>query len=91
MQLRVTFVVVLSILALSIAAPFAFGQAAQAQTIVSAPLAASAPTVVPALISYIGSSVNSEGQPLSGEVSITFLFFKEASGEESLCGRNRSG
>jgi hypothetical protein len=79
MQLRVTFVVVLSILA-----PSAFGQLAQAQATVSTPLAASAPTVVPALISYIGSSVSSEGQPLPGEVNITFLFFKEASGGEPL-------
>ncbi len=48
------------------------------------PVAATAPTVVPALVPYSGVAVKSDGTPLSGESSITFLIFKEQNGGEPL-------
>jgi hypothetical protein len=59
---------------------------AVSQTASSAPTpaAASAPTVVPALVPYSGVALNAEGKPLSGESSITFLIFKDQQGGEPL-------
>lgn len=48
------------------------------------PLAASAPTAVPALIPYTGIAENSSGKPLSGEMLITFSLFKDEQGGEAL-------
>jgi hypothetical protein len=60
---------------------------AVSQTVSSAPIsvaAATAPTVVPALVAYSGTALNAEGNPLSGEASITFLIFKDQTGGEPL-------
>jgi hypothetical protein len=48
------------------------------------PLAASAPTVVPALVPYSGVAVGGDGKPLSGEAGATFLIFKDEQGGEPL-------
>ena len=63
------------------------------QTVSSAPIsvaAATAPTVVPALVAYSGTALNAEGNPLSGEVSITFLIFKDQTGGEPLFAETRT-
>ncbi len=60
---------------------------AVSQTVSSAPIsvaAATAPTVVPALVAYSGTALYVEGNPLSGEASITFLIFKDQTGGEPL-------
>jgi hypothetical protein len=44
--------------------------------------AVSAQTVVPALVGYSGTALNAQGSPLSGEVSMTFLIFKDQTGGE---------
>jgi hypothetical protein len=48
------------------------------------PLAASAQTVVPALVPYIGVAEGVDGKPLAGDVSMTFLLFKDETGGEPL-------
>ena len=60
---------------------------AVSQTVSPAPIsvaAATAPTVVPALVAYSGTALNAEGNPPSGETSITFLIFKDQTGGEPL-------
>jgi hypothetical protein len=54
------------------------------------PAAASAPTVVPALVPYSGVALKSDGSPLSGESSITFLIFKDETGGEPLFSETQS-
>ena len=49
-----------------------------------APIAATAPTVVPALVPYSAIAEGGDGKPLAGEVSMTFLLFKDESGGEPL-------
>jgi hypothetical protein len=56
----------------------------QSLAILSTPLAASAPTAVPALISYSGIAENSSGKLLNGETLMTFSLFKDEQGGESL-------
>src|SRR4051794_12836180 len=48
------------------------------------PVAASAPTTVPPLIPYNGVARGSDGKPLTGDLSMTFLIFKDESGGEPL-------
>ena len=48
------------------------------------PLAATAPTAVPALVPFSGSALDSKGKPLSGEMSATFLIYKDQQGGEPL-------
>ena len=50
----------------------------------AAPLAAMAPTAVPALVPYSGTAMSLDGKQLTGEVAITFLIFKEVQGGEPL-------
>jgi hypothetical protein len=50
----------------------------------STPLAATAPTTVPALVSYSGQALAHDGKPLSGEIGVTFLIFKDQTGGEPL-------
>ena len=72
-------------LALALLLVPSFGAAAQ--TVSSAPIsvsAATAPTVVPALVAYSGTALNAKGNPASGEASITFLIFKDQTGGEPL-------
>src|SRR5271170_1604105 len=59
--------------------------AAVSQTISSASTpVAGALTIVPALVGYSGTALNAQGNPLSGEASITFLIFKDQNGGEPL-------
>src|SRR5277367_865119 len=58
-----------------------------AQTAVSSsaiPMAASAPTTVPALVPYSGIALSADSRPLAAETSITFLIYKEEQGGEPL-------
>ena len=62
---------------------------AASQTVASAPtsptaVAASAPTAVPPLVPYSGIALSSQGKPLSGEASVTFLIYKDEQGGEAL-------
>ncbi len=57
---------------------------AQAPTTKPTPLAATAPTTVPALVSYSGQALEHDGKPLSGEIGVTFLIFKDQTGGEPL-------
>jgi len=50
----------------------------------SAPLAATAPTPVPALVPFSGTDVGFEGKPVTREASITFEIFKDEKGGEPL-------
>jgi hypothetical protein len=59
-------------------------QTAQTINLQSAPLAASASTVVPALVPFSGILTEPNGKPLSGETAITFLIFKDQQGGEPL-------
>jgi hypothetical protein len=49
-----------------------------------APIAVTAPTVVPALVLYTGLAATSDGRALSSETSMTFLLFKDEAGGEPL-------
>ena len=57
---------------------------AQIQASSVTPLAASAPTVVPALVPYSGVVVEPDGKSLSVETGITFLIYKDQTGGEPL-------
>jgi hypothetical protein len=46
------------------------------------PAAATAPTSVPALVPYSGAALDSRGKALTGEVSVTFLIYKDQQGGE---------
>ena len=48
------------------------------------PVAASAPTVVPALIPYASVAAAVDGKPLAGDSSMTFLIFKDEAGGQPL-------
>ncbi len=61
-----------------------FAQISATSAASAAPLAASAPTVVPALVPYSGLAIDREGRALSGETGITFLIFKDPNGGEPL-------
>jgi hypothetical protein len=53
------------------------------QTSISS-VAATAPTAVPPLIPYTATAISPEGKPLTGELSIAFLLFKDEQGGEPL-------
>ena len=57
---------------------------AQTATLKSTPVAASAPTAVPALVPYVGTATASDGKPLIGEAGVTFLIYKDETGGEPL-------
>ena len=63
------------------AVPRSFAQTGALQA--ATPLAATAPTAVPALVPFSGTVV-ADGKPLSGEAAITFLIYKDESGGEPL-------
>jgi hypothetical protein len=50
----------------------------------STPAAASAPTAIPALVPYSGVAIAGEGKPFTGEVTATFLIYKDEQGGEPL-------
>ncbi len=60
----------------------AHGQTANQKT--ATPIAATAATSVPALVNYAGAAAASDGKPLTGEASITFLIYKDPTGGEPL-------
>ena len=60
----------------------AFGQANDPAH--TAPVAATAATVIPALVRYSGVALRADGKALSGASSITFLIFKDQAGGEPL-------
>jgi trimeric autotransporter adhesin len=62
----------------------ASGQMPARMVSTSTPVAASAPTVVPALVPYSGVVLGGDGKALSGEIAFTFLLFKEEQGGDPL-------
>jgi hypothetical protein len=68
----------------SVASCTSFAQIQASSATLVAPLAASAPTVVPALVPYSGVAVDRDGHALSGETGITFLIYKDQNGGEPL-------
>ncbi len=77
---------ILPLLALlvSAAGSTAFAQIQSPAAAPIAPLAASAPTVVPALVPYSGIALDHEGHALTGQIGVTFLVFKDQAGGEPL-------
>ena len=59
-----------------------FGQVLDSSETV--PLAATAPTPVPALVPYAGVSISPEGKPVTDPISITFLIHRNPQGGEAL-------
>jgi hypothetical protein len=57
-------------------------QTTERKTAQATPIAASAPTVVPALVPYSGIAVGGDGKAISGEASVTFLIYKDEQGGE---------
>jgi hypothetical protein len=49
-----------------------------------APIAATAPTAVPALVPYSAVAEGTDGRPLTGDMSMTFLLFRDEAGGEPL-------
>lgn len=82
MVIRLNQFVVLSAFFVSAAGCASFAQTQVPSPASVAPLAASAPTVVPALVPYSGFAVDGNGRALSGETGITFLIFKDQTGGE---------
>lgn len=69
------------------AALFAAIQPGSAQTATLeswTPIAATAPTSVPALVPYSGEAIGANGKPLTGDVTATFLIYKDEQGGEPL-------
>src|SRR5277367_1676392 len=50
----------------------------------STPIAASAATVVPALVPHSGIAMGDDGKPFAGETGVTFLIYKDEQGGEPL-------
>jgi hypothetical protein len=74
----------LALLALfSFAAAAGRPSAAQTATM-HTPIAASAPTAVPALVPFNGTTLGEDARPLTGQNSITFLIFKDEQAGEPL-------
>jgi len=73
------------VLALVIATTAHFPSIAQtASGKADTPIAASAPTAVPALVPYSGAAIGSDGKSVGAERAITFLIYKEETGGEPL-------
>jgi hypothetical protein len=77
-----------SIFAFALALPFfsaAFLSApGEAQRTPAAPAAASAPTAIPALVPFSGVATGGDGKPVTGEIGMTFLIYKDEQGGEPL-------
>jgi hypothetical protein len=71
-------------LASLLALPIAVSQTA------ATPIAASAPTAVPALVPYNGVALAADGKPLSGEVGVTLVIYKDEQGGEPLFAETQS-
>ncbi len=70
--------------------PWAAGQTTAVAPIALTPIAASAATVVPALIPYSGIALGSHGNVLSGEKIVTFQIYKDEQGGEPLFAESQS-
>jgi len=82
---RVYLVLAFSLTVASIGIDGALRSNAQtANARVAAPLAASAPTAVPALVPFSGLAVGLDGKPVAPEAQITFLIFKDEEGGDAL-------
>jgi len=69
----------------AIAFPLAsLAQAPDAKRAAPAPMAASAPTAVPALVPFAAMALDAEDKPLQPEAQINFLIFKDELGGEAL-------
>ncbi len=88
MTIRPKFILELCVVLLPVASSIAQIQTSGATP--SASLAATAPTVVPALIPFSGVALDRDGHPLSGETGITFLFYKDQTGGEPLLTETQS-
>jgi hypothetical protein len=83
-RLALTLILFRTVPILSFVAGTALTGAQNAAVSKSTPIAATAPTSVPALIPYTGIAQGRDGKPLSGEISATFLIFKDDQGGEPL-------
>jgi len=63
-------------------APSSHAQSSTSQTVT--PIAASAPTAVPALVPYSGTVIGETGKDLSTEIATSFLIYKDEQGGEPL-------
>jgi len=72
----------LAVAALAVASQPGFGQISESTAIV--PLAATAPTPVPALVPYTGIAASRDGKPLTEPVPVTFLIYGGPQGGEAL-------
>ena len=84
MTIRTRLIVGLFVVLVPVASRISFAQTQASSAILTAPLAASASTAVPALIPYSGVALDRDGRALSGETGITFLFYKDQTGGEPL-------
>jgi hypothetical protein len=84
MTIRPKLILALFAIILSVASCPSFAQIQASSANLAAPLAASAPTAVPALVPYTGVAVDRDGRALRGETGITFLIYKDQNGGEPL-------
>jgi hypothetical protein len=59
-------------------------QTSNARHATPSPIAASAPTAVPALVPFSGMALTQDGKPMQTEVQINFLIFKDEQGGDAL-------
>ncbi len=79
---RTTFALVLASVVSMAAHNLSLAQTASVKP--ETPMAATAPTAVPALVPYSGTAIGSGGKALAGEHAATFLIFKDEQGGEPL-------
>jgi hypothetical protein len=84
MTIRPKMILKLSAVFVSAASCTSFAQTQATSATLVAPLAASAPTVVPALIPYSGVALDRDGRALNSETGFTFLIYKDQTGGEPL-------
>jgi len=84
MTVRLKLIPVSFAVFISVASCPSFAQSQASSAALVAPLAASAPTAVPALVPFSGVAVDRDGRALSGETGITFLIYKDQNGGEPL-------
>jgi hypothetical protein len=84
MTIRPKLILQLFAFFVSVASCTSFAQIQASSATLVAPLAASAPTVVPALVPYSGVAIDRDGRALSGETGLTFLIYKDQNGGEPL-------
>ena len=79
--------IVVSMVLAAVAFPCALvlmAQTPNSRPAVPAPMAASAPTAVPALVPYSGLAVAEDGKPVGPEAEINFLIFRDEQGGDAL-------